>query len=269
MRAPAATLLVAGLLLLAVPAYGAEHPALAKARLLYNAADYDGAITAAGSARSDPASADAAALVTGRAHLERHRLRADPADLAAARGALATARAPQLSPRDQIDLLVGLGQSLYLGNAYGPAAEVFDTALGRGSLLMHRDRLMLLDWWATALDREAQQRPADARPPVYRRIAERMEEELRQDPGGAPSNYWLAAAARGAGDLDRAWNAAIAGWVRAQLSPETTGTLRTDLDRLVTEALIPERARTRPQREQPDALTSLRVEWELNKQQWP
>ena len=269
MRASGATTLVAGLLWLAVPARAAEHPALALARTLYNAADYDGAIAAATIARTDLASADAAALVTGRARLERHRLRADPADLTAARDALATARAPQLSPRDQLDLLVGLGQSLYLGNAYGSAAEVFDTALGRGSLLLPRDRLMLLDWWATALDREAQQRPADGRPPVYRRIAERMEEELRQDPGSAPSNYWLAAATRGAGDLDRGWDAAIAGWVRAQLSPDTSVKLRGDLDRLVTEALIPERARTRPQREQADAATALGTQWALLKQQWP
>ena len=268
MRASRATTLVAGLLIFAVQARAAEHPALAQARALYNTADYDGAIAAATIARSDPASADAAALVTGRARLERHRLRADPSDLAAARDALAAARAPSLSPRDQLDLLVGLGQSLYLGDTYGPAAEIFDTALGRGSLLMHRDRLLLLDWWATALDREAQQRPAEDRPSVYRRIAARMEEELRLDPGSAPSNYWLAAAARGAGDLDRGWDAAIAGWVRAQLSPETSAKLRADLDTLVNQALIPERARTRPQRELPDASTALRTEWELVKEHW-
>jgi hypothetical protein len=33
--------------------------------------------------------------------------------------------------------------------------------------------------------------------------------------------------------------------------------------------LIPERARTRPAREQQTALTELQIEWEQVKQQWP
>ena len=51
--------------------------------------------------------------------------------------------------------------------------------------------------------------------------------------------------ARGAGDIEGAWSAAVAAWVRSTLSPETTSRLRDDLDRLVTQALIPERSRTR------------------------
>ena len=53
------------LVLLAVTqtAQAAEPPALAKARTLYNAANYEGAIDAAGSARRQPMWADAAALV--------------------------------------------------------------------------------------------------------------------------------------------------------------------------------------------------------------
>ena len=162
-----------------------------------------------------------------------------------------------LSPRDQVDLLVGLGQSLYLTDLFGPAADFFDTALERGTLLPDRDRLMLLDWWATALDREAQAAAPNGRARLHARIAERMEEELRHDPGSAPANYWLAVAARGAGDLDTAWDAAVAGWIRATLGPEASQ-LRADIDRLVTEALIPERARSRAGREQADAAESLR-----------
>jgi len=239
----------------------AEPPALAKARALYNAADYDGAIDAAALARAQPAAVDAAALVTARSHLERYRLRGDAADLATAREALISVRASMLPPRDQVDHLVGLGQSLYLGSNFGPAAEIFDAALGKGALLSHRDRQMLLDWWASALDREAQGRPLDRRAAAYERIATRMEEELRQNPGSAPANYWLAAASRGAGDLDRAWDAAMAGWIRAKLAPETADKLRSDLDQLVTQALVPERARAKPPR---DPL----VDWQQLKQQW-
>ncbi|MSO45879.1 MAG: hypothetical protein EXQ59_03815 [Acidobacteria bacterium] len=260
-RAPRA-IAAAFLLLFAGAAAAAEPPALAKARALYNAADYDGAINAAALVRAQPAGADAAALVTARSHLERYRLRGDAADLADAREALISVRASMLPPRDQVDHLVGIGQSLYLADTFGAAAEVFDTALGKGALLSHRDRLLLLDWWASALDREAQGRPPDRRLPAYERIASRMEEELRQDPGSAPANYWLAAASRGAGDLDRAWDAAMAGWIRATLTPDTADRLRSDVDRLVTQALVPERTRTKPARDP-------QLDWQQFKQQWP
>jgi hypothetical protein len=75
-----------------------------------------------------------------------------------------------LAPRDQVDLLIGLGQSLYLADNFGAAAELFDVALSRAALLEERDRLMLLDWWATTLDRDAQARSADRRPRVFERI---------------------------------------------------------------------------------------------------
>ena len=259
-----------GLTLLGVgsAAWAAEPASLAKARALYNEANYQGAIDAAAVARRQPEWADAAALVIARAHLERYRQTAVPADLTAAREALGTVRSASLSPRDQVDLIIGLGQSLYLGEIFGAAAELFDTALARAPLLGPRDRLLLLDWWATALDREAQSRPADRRERVYERIADRMEEELRQDAGSAVANYWLAVAARGTGDVERAWDAAVAAWVRSSLTPETASTLRVDLDRLVNQALIPERARGRAARNQQEATTAIRAEWELVKQQW-
>ncbi len=75
------TPLLVVLLLLASPAWAAEHPSLAKARALYNTGDFDGAISAAAVSRRVPASEDASALVIARSHLERYRQRADPADL--------------------------------------------------------------------------------------------------------------------------------------------------------------------------------------------
>lgn len=247
----------------------AEHPALAQARALYNAADYDAAILSAAAARLDPASADAAALVAARAYLERHRQRAsDAADLAAAREALGAVRAAALRPRDQIDLLVGLGQALYLGNEFGAAAELFDTALSRAALLPERDRGLLLDWWASASDREAQRLPVDRRGALLVRVSERMAAELRQDPGSATANYWLAVAARGMGDVERAWHAAVAAWVRAPLRPESALTLRDDIDRFVTTVLILERAQGRPVKEREVALVELRSQWDAVKENW-
>jgi len=252
----------------AAPAWAAEHPALARARALYNAADFDAAIESALVSREQPDSAHASALVIARSHLERYRQRADVSDLTQAREALVTIQAGLLTPRDQIDLLIGLGQSLFFGELFGPAAEVFDTALGRADGLAGKDRRQLLDWWASALDRDAQLRPLHLRPGAYERLSERMEAELKQDPGCAPANYWLAVSARGSGDVDRAWNAAIAGWVRALLRPETADALRADLDRLVADALIPERVRARPPGEHADATAALTTEWDLVKQQW-
>jgi hypothetical protein len=264
--------LVAAVLVLALGSAGAaaaaEPAALARARVLYNAGTFDAAIDSAAAARGEPEFADAAALVFARAHLERYRLGADPADLTTARDTLAAIRSEALSARDQIDLLIGLGQTLYLGDAFGAAAELFDTALGRGTMLPLPDRRKLLDWWATAVEREAQTRPADRRAALFARLGDRMDAELLIEPGSPVANYWLAAAARGAGDLDRAWDAAVAAWVRATLAPESAGKLRADIDRLVVEALIPERARTRPSPEQTEATAALRAEWDFVKQSW-
>jgi hypothetical protein len=253
---------------LARPA-AAEHPSLVQARALYNAAKYEAAIDAAAIARSDPASADAASLVMGRSHLERHRLLADVVELTAARIALSEVKADALSPRDRVDLLIGLGQALYQGDSFGAAAELFDTALSQPVQLPDHDRMMLLDWWATSVDREAQSVPTERRSALFAQITERMEVEARVDPGSEPANYWLAVSARGSGDIERAWHAAIAGWIRAILKPESAKALRDDLDRLVNQALILERARTRPTVEQGDALIAFRAEWEAIKNQWP
>jgi hypothetical protein len=264
----AMAMLLALALASAGPALAAEPAALAQARVMYNAGTFDAAIEAAATARRDPKFADAAALVFARAHLERFRLGANPADLTTARETLATVRPEALASRDQIDLLIGLGQTLYLGDSFGAAAELFDNALGRATLLPLPDRRKLLEWWATAVEREAQTRPADRRAVLFMRLAERMTEELLIEPGSPVANYWVAAAARGTGDLDRAWDGAVAAWVRATLARDSADKLRDDVDRLVTQALIPERARTRPAREQLEAAASLRAEWELVKQNW-
>jgi hypothetical protein len=267
-------LLLAASVAMPSAADAAESPALARARTLYNSGDYEGAIDAASVSRRDAQWADVSALVIARARLERYRQNMNASELADAREALQTVKVASLSPRDQVDLLIGLGQALYLGEVYGPAAELFGTALDKGTalersaLLAARDRGLLLDWWATALDRDAQTRPYDRRPAIYERIGERMDRELRDDPSNGVANYWQVVAARGTGDLDRAWSAAIAAWVRSTLNPTTMGQLRGDLDRVMEQALIPERARSGPPRDGVDTVEMLRAEWSLVKQNW-
>lgn len=248
-------------------ANAAEPPALAKARNLYNEGNYEGAIDAAAVSRRQAGWADASALVIGRSHLERYGQRRDPKDLAAAREALMTVRLATLMPRDQVDLIIGLGLSLFHGEVFGAAGNLFDAALTRGTMLPPRDRRQLLDWWASSVDRQAQAGPSDRRRSVFERIGARMDDELKQDPGSAVALYWRAVAARGAGDLQGAWDYAIAGWVQSTLEPETTESLRGDIDRLVQQALIPERSRLLA-RDPQEAVSMLRAEWELVKQQW-
>jgi len=71
--------------------------------------------------------------------------------------------------------------AILIGFDYGAAGELFDTALSRAALLGTRDQLLLLDWWATAVDREAQTLPPDRRMAVFAQVIDRMEIEVRQD----------------------------------------------------------------------------------------
>ena len=136
-------------------------------------------------------------------------------------------------PRERIEFIVGLGEALYLRRRVRRGGDVFDSMLRSGDLLAGDARERVLDWWASALDRDARPRPEIERQGVYQRIRERMRRRAGAHPGSGAAAYWLAAAARGQGDLQAAWDAAQAGWVRAPLAPDRGAPLRADLDRLV------------------------------------
>ena len=216
---------------------------LAEARRLYNQGRYDAAIEAARAVSADPGLRHPALVILARASLERFRQAANTEDLEAAREALRAVDASRLEPRDRVELIVGLGEALYLDDLFGPAADILESAIGEAAILGPAARDQLLDWWATALDRQAQSRPPAERAPIYDRMLQRMAEELEHDQGTNSAIYWLAAATRAKGDIDRAWDLARAGWVRAQLTRDRGASVRQDLDRLVREAIVPERAR--------------------------
>lgn len=249
-------------------AHAADAPALVRARAAYNTADYDAAIALAEEALKQKADADVAALVTVRARLERFRLAGNAADLTGAHTTLRAIARQRLKPREQTELLVAQGLALYLGEVFGGAAEVFDSALPRVGFLGPGERDRLLEWWALALDRDAQALPADRRAGIYERIAVRMEQEVRDNPASVPANFWLAAAARGTGDVDRAWDTAMAAWVRVPIDVPGAQTLRQDLDRLIVEAVIPERARQQPRPEWDAAAAALAAQWDTFKTAW-
>jgi hypothetical protein len=92
-----------------------------------------------------------------------------------------------------------------------------------------------------------------------------MTAEIAQDPGSTPASYWLAAAARGEGNSERAWQAAVAGWMRAPLARDRGAALRADLDRLVVQAIIPARLGLK---DPAQALAGMLGEWEAFKMMW-
>lgn len=253
---------------LALPAHAADP--IAQARRLYNAGDYEAAERLAREATKVPALADTARVVLGRIQLERYRQSADPIDLNGARESLRSVDPGTLDWRDRVELMIGLAEALYLEDRYAAAAELFASVFDRSAILGMSAHERVLDWWATALDREAQRLAGSERREIYARIQRRMREEIQIVPGSAAAGYWLAAAARGAGKPDEAWDHAIAGWVRATLGDDRGAALRADLDRLMRQAIIPERALKLAAGggEAKLAETSMLKEWEAFKAGW-
>jgi hypothetical protein len=252
------------------PVVSAEQPALAdlaRARTAYNDGNFDEAISAAGDARKVPETSDVAAIVLGRAHLERYRERADPADLSAAREVLGTVRTMGLAERDQIELLLAFGEALFLEDEFGAAAEILESGIDRAGL-EPRLRESMMEWWGSAVERLASGAVPDIRRKHFERLAERMDEELARTPTSPAASYWGVVGLRGAGELQRAWDAAVAAWVRARLSGDRSPQLRADLDRLVTQGIIPDRVGHLPQDQRQKAASQLRANWELVKERW-
>jgi len=247
---------------LAAPA-GAADDLVARARALYNERQFEAAVNTAEQARLLPGRADAADLVAARSYLERYRASTTSDDLTNARERLSRLDPQHLTPRERVEYVVGLGETLYFDQSFGAAAAVFESVLQTKELLLVDARDTVLDWWADALDRDVRPRPEMERRGVYQRINARMADELATHPGSSAAAYWLAAAARGQGDLQAAWDAAKAAWVRAPLASDRGVALRADVDRLVLRAIVPERARTSAQPPQ-----ALQQEWENFKDRW-
>jgi hypothetical protein len=240
-----------------------DRNSLARARQLYNMRDFDAALAAAEEARKTPERADSADLIAARALLERFRATAAPEDLVQARERLRGLAPERLAERERLEFVIGLGEALYLDQAPGAAAAVFDSILLSDDAELLDGRELVLDWWASAMDEDARPRTEFERQALYQTVRGRMREELGRHPTSATAAYWLIAAARGQGDIQGAWDAAQAGWVRAPLAADHGAALRGDIDRLVQRAIIPERARAVGQ-----PAETLREEWEAFKEKW-
>ena len=267
--------LVISVLSLGLMAQSGVPDLLSQARDHYNRQQYDEAIRVAGEAQVVDTIRPAATVVLARALLERYRQTTQASDLERARAALRSVDASALNARDRVDLTIALGTSLYVDQSYAfddrfmAAAEQFELALSHAGLLDRSERDQLFDWWAVSLDRQAQQGSEESRGPIYVRILTRAEDILANDSYSTAGAYWLAAAARGVGDLTRAIGAAVAGWVRAATMGERGQSLRIDLDRLMRQVILPERAREMvPDGDARAALELLEQQWTQVKETW-
>ncbi len=252
-------------------AFAAPPPqGLDPARQLYNQGRYEQAIEAAAHLRTTPV-ADAANLLIARSYLELFRKTTDRANLDSARQALTDVKPARLTGRDRTDYLVGLGEALYLDDQFGPAARLFEGVLERGEELGLQTFDRVFDWWATSLDRQAQSGAAGNREHLYETVRDQAVIALGRNPGSSAAAYWLAASYRFLGDLTKAWDAAVAAWVRAPLADDQGRALRADIDQLVLQAILPERVRQMAsgdaERERVAAV--LRASWEAVKKDWP
>ena len=204
-----------------------------------------------------------------RAHLERYRQLADPTDLGAARSALTGVSVDRLGTPDRAEFLIALGGSLFLEDDFGAAAEVFESAMEIAPAAGdERPRVgaRLVRRGHGALGRAL--RHLAARPDVDPPGGPHGDASRPRTRARGPPRYWLAAGLRAQGDTDRAWQAAIAAWVRAPLAGDGALPLRADIDRLVLEGIIPDRGREAPEGERESREAALRAEWELVKQKW-
>ena len=269
MRALAAS----AVLMLVCPLAAEAQNDLERARTLYNEGRFDESIAAAALAKAKPAAEASATLIAARARLEKFRQGNNADDLGAARADLVSLNPRNLASQEIIEWQIGLGTALFLENQPGPAAEMFATILPTARTRLAPAELeKLVEWWASTAARVAESHTGGARRDAYVAMLRTVRDELERNPLSWPASYWLVVAARGAGDLDGAWNAAVTGWIRAG-SQDDGRHLREDLDRFVTQTLIPERAQARTgQRLDAKAteieITSLTEQWRALAAHW-
>ena len=260
-------------LALSWPVSAAAQNDLERARALYNEGLYDDSIAAALAAKNKPNAAASATLIAARARLERYRQVKDPQALAAARIDLMSLNPRNLAPQEAIEWQIGLGTALFLDDQPGPAAEMFTSVLPSArSRVSPAELEKLVEWWAATLSRVAEALSGSARKDAYHAMESAVREELDRNPLSRPASYWTVVAKRGTGNVEGAWNSAVAGWIRAG-SQADSKVFRADLDRFVTQTLIPERAQARTgQRLDSKATTSeiavMNEEWRAITSRW-
>jgi hypothetical protein len=177
-------------------------------------------------------------------------------------------RVSNLDPRDNVDFLMALGEALFFEDDYGAAATLLESGIDAAIAQGPQTGEAMIEWWGSAVERHADSLDRDARMQAFRRMRDRMSRELARNPGSAAAAYFLVVAIRGEGQPSEAWDAAIAGWVRARLAGARSATLRADLDKLVLEGIIPDRVRAAAADKRAQTESDLKGEWAVVKERW-
>ena len=215
-------------------------------------------------AQKTPATADSATVVLARAHLERYRERANPDDLSAARVALGTVRVSNLDTRDHVDFLMALGEALFFEDDYGAAATLFESGIDRAIAQGTETGEAMLEWWGSAVERHAD--GARARRPRQRVQALARADErasCREIPDRPRPRTSSSSATRGSGEPIEAWNAAIAGWVRARMAGARSASCAPISTSSCSKASFPIAFNRWPPTGAPRPNRTLRAEWAL------
>lgn len=259
--------------LVAFPRPAAAQKELKQARQLYNTSNFDEAIQAAEPSLDKPKIAASAALIIARSRLERFRISGDQADLTAARQELTALNPRKLTPQESIEWQMGLGETLVFENQFGPASEIFASLFPAARTRFTAAQMdKLVEWWANSTARFAETFSGTARSESYGHMLLTLRTSLQLDPPSRAGTYWLVVASRGVGDLEGAWNAAVAGWIRAG-SMQGGDQLREDLEQYMMQTVIPERARARTGQRQGTSVTTLEIaamtrQWRTLTQRW-
>ena len=167
-----------------------------------------------------------------------------------------------LDQSERIELQVGLAALLYYEDRFGAAAELLEPVVDSSATLAPDAHERALDWWATALDRQAQAQPAGERATSISGSPNGWSSSCGAIPDRAPrTTGWPRPRAAPATSIAPG-RRRPPGWIRASLAPDGGVALKADLDRLVTTAIIPDRAARLPPREQ--ALTQARLGTSMN-----
>jgi len=246
----------------------AQRADLAKARTFYNQRQFDAAIEAAAIAQKIPSTADAVPL-------KRERTPGRPALLIgrtlaseAARERLRRLDPLRFSPTERAEFIVGLGEALFFDDDYGAAATLFESGIEAAVREGPQTAESMLEWWGSAMERHADALEKEPRVAAFGRLRDRMAREQSKNPGSAAAAYWFVVGTRGAGEPIEAWEAAIAGWVRARLAGPYSAKLRADLDKLVLEGIIPDRVRASAPDRRTQIESDLKAEWAVVKERW-
>jgi hypothetical protein len=137
-------------------------------------------------------------------------------------------RVSNLDTRDHVDFLMALGEALFFEDDFGAAATLFESGIDRAIAQGTETGEAMLEWWGSSVERYADGFGHDGRVIAFERLRERMSRELSRNRSAA-----AAYPRRRHGRIApiEAWNAAIAGWVRARMAGARSASLRADLDR--------------------------------------